>query len=172
MGEGPRRGRRSSPRVDAILARVRPGLPIWDLCCDGGQIGSVALDRDPAATVVFVDVRPAIVRALESLLARFPHYTGRYRVVCADILRMDLPTAPAAFVVAGVGTDLTWAFVQRLAGRQGDCIVASTSQCPTRFEETGRRSGCAVEGRQHVSSRHGRQTIWSLTVGPPRLSEC
>ncbi len=148
--------------MDAILAHVPRGQTIWDLCCDGGQIGSVALDRDPEATVVFVDKRPRIVEDLTALLARFPHYRGRYRIVCDDILRMDLPSGPATFIVAGVGTDLIWEFVSRLAGRRGDCIIASTSQDPVRFEEMGRRGGFALDGRQVVRSRHGSQTIWTV----------
>ncbi len=164
-GHAPLSGRRSSPRVEAILARVQPGLPIWDLCCDGGQIGCVAMDRDPAASVVFVDKRPGIVRALTPLVARWPPYAGRYRILCADVLRMDLPPGPVNFVIAGVGTNLVWAFADRLTDRVGDLVICSTSQSPERFEALGQERDFAVGDRQEVRSRHGSQTIWTLRRG-------
>jgi tRNA A22 N-methylase len=154
--------RRSSTRVDAILACVAPGLPVWDLCCDGGQIGCVAMDRDPLVPVVFVDKRPRILGALERLVARGPHYAGRYRIVSADVLWMDLPPVAVNFIIAGVGTDLICAFLDRLVSRRGDRIVCSTSQCPDRFEALAEAHGFMVDSRQGVVSRHGSQTIWTL----------
>lgn len=155
-------GRRSTPRVDAILARVEPTLPVWDLCCDGGVIGCVAMDRDPSATVVFVDKRPRILDALGALLARGPHYAGRHTIACADILDMPLPPAPVNFIVAGVGTNLICAFLQRVASRTGDRIVASTSQNPERLARLAADAGFLATAREDVTSRTGRQTIWTM----------
>jgi hypothetical protein len=154
--------RRSSPRVDALLDGLDPTRPLWDLCCDGGQIGCVAMDRHPGATVVFVDKRPRLVAELASRLERTPRYHGRYRIERADILRLTLPSAPATVVLAGVGTNLILAFLARLEGRRGDRLVCSTSQCPDRFETLASAQGLVVLGRVQVRSRHGQQTIWRL----------
>lgn len=148
--------------MQAILSRVDAALPVWDLCCDGGLIGCVAMDREPTATVVFVDKRARIVEALEGLLARGPHYAGRHRVLCADILEMPLPAAPVNFIVAGVGTNLICAFLGRLHHRPGDRIVASTSQNPERFERLAAEAGFLAADREAVTSRTGRQTIWTM----------
>ena len=158
--------RRSSTRVDAILRRVDPALPVWDLCCDRGQIGCVALDRDGDATVVFVDKRARILEPLVALVAAEPDYAARARILCADILDMALPDAPANFIVAGVGTNLICAFLDRLTGRSGDRLVCSTSQSPERFERLSAVSGFIALDREDVSSRHGRQTIWTLHRAP------
>jgi tRNA A22 N-methylase len=164
-GHVPRIGRRSSPRVDALLGRVQPRLPIWDLCCDGGQIGCVAMDRDPTASVVFVDRRPGIVEALTPQVARWPRYAGRYRILCADVLRMTLPPTPVNFIIAGVGTNLVWAFADRLVDRVGDVVICATSQCPERFEALGAGRDFVVRDRLEVRSRYGRQTMWTLRRG-------
>lgn len=119
------------------------------------------MDRDPAVQVVFVDKRPRIVEALRPLLERRPRYAGRYRLVCADILAMDLPPAPANFIVAGVGTNLIWAFAARLA-RRDDRVVCSTSQSPDRFEALAAGSAFEAVDRLEVRSRTGSQTIWTL----------
>lgn len=155
-------GRRRSARVQSILARLDATLPVWDLCCDGGVIGCAAMDLDPAATVVFVDKRPRILAALEALLARGPQYAGRQRVVCADILEMPLPPTPVNFIVAGVGTNLICAFLTRMHDRTGDRIVASTSQNADRFERLAATAGFVAADRELVTSRTGRQTVWTL----------
>lgn len=169
-------GRRSSARVDAILDRVDAALPLWDLCCDRGQIGCVAMDRHRRASVVFVDKRPRILEPLVALIAGTPAYTGRARIVCDDILDMALPAAPVNFVVAGVGTNLICAFLERLTGRVTDRLVCSTSQSPERFERLAAARGFVAADRADLASRHGRQTIWTLHrpvpeagAGPRRL---
>jgi hypothetical protein len=154
--------RRAAPRIRATLARLDTALPIWDLCCDAGIIGRTAMDDDPAASIVFVDKRPHIVEALEARLAREPRYAGRHRVLIADIRQMPLPPSPVNLIVAGVGTNLICAFLARLRDRHGDRIVASTSQNPERFERLAAEAGFLAGGPETVTSREGRQTIWTL----------
>lgn len=158
--------RRVAPRIRATLARIDPALPIWDLCCDAGVIGRTAMDDDPVATVVFVDKRPRIVESLEARLAREPRYAGRHRVLTADIRQLPLPPSPVNFIVAGVGTNLICAFLERLRERTHDRIIASTSQNPERFERLAAAAGFAVDARETVTSREGRQTIWTLRSAP------
>lgn len=155
-------GRRVAPRVRATLARIDGALPIWDLCCDAGIIGRTAMDDDSAASVVFVEKRHGIAETLEARLAREPRYDGRHRVVLADIRQMLLPPSPVNFIIAGVGTNLICAFLQRLEPGRADRIVASTSQNPDRFERLAAGVGFAAEQREVVTSRDGSQTIWTL----------
>ena len=154
--------RRSSPRVDALLARVAPGLPIWDLCCDSGQIGIVALERDPSCRVVFVDKRADLMLALARDLARRPRCAYRYELVRADIRTMDLPNEAATFIIAGVGTNLICAFLDRLSARMGDGVICSTSQDPARFERLVAARGYMATDRLDLTSPQGRQTVWTV----------
>jgi hypothetical protein len=117
------------------------------------------------ASVVFVDRRPNIAEALAPLVARWSRYVGRYRILCVDVLRMDLPPTPVNFIIAGVGTNLVWAFADRLVHRVGDIVICSTSQCPERFETLGQGRGFVVRDRLEVRSRSGRQTMWTLRRG-------
>ncbi|BCS32543.1 hypothetical protein TBR22_A17570 [Luteitalea sp. TBR-22] len=149
-----------SPRIAAIVDLIDPALPVWDLCCDRGVIGCAVLDRFPEAAVIFVEKRPRIVEALRDAVANRSGRQGRYRVVCDDVRHMPLPDAPASFVVAGVGTNLICEFLARVAHRDGDRVVCSTSQSPDRFERLTGEAGWRVVARRDVASRTGRQTVW------------
>lgn len=154
-------------RIDTILDLLDPALPVWDLCCDRGVIGCAVLDRWPEAAVTFVEKRPAIVAALVGFVAQRSDRGGRYEVRGEDVLRMALPAHPASFVIAGVGTNLMCAVLARLAGREGDCVVCSTSQSPERFERLAGEAGWHVRARRDVSSRTGRQTVWLVVPAGP-----
>jgi hypothetical protein len=156
---------RRTARVRAIVGLLDRTLPVWDLCCDHARIGSAALDEYPEAHVVFVDRARLTVERLQTSLARSRRFRARYRLLCADVLRMELPATAANFVVAGVSTNVICSFLERLLHRSGDRIVCNTFQDAARFERRVLDLGFAIEARVDVATRRGRQRAWALSRG-------
>jgi hypothetical protein len=155
--------RRRTDRVRVIVGLLDRTLPVWDLCCDHGRIGSAALEAYPEAHAVFVDRARLTVERLDASLARSRQFSGRYRVLWADVLRMELPAPAANFVVAGVSTSVICAFLERLRDRSGDRIVCNTFQDASRFERRAPDLGFAIDARVDVATRSGRQRVWALS---------
>jgi tRNA A22 N-methylase len=156
---------RRTARVRAIVGLLDRTLPIWDLCCDHARIGSAALDEYPDGYVVFVDRAWLTVERLEKTLACSRRFSARYRLLWADVLRMELPATAANFVVAGVSTNVICAFLERLLHRSGDRIVCNTFQDAARFERRAQALGFAIDARVEVATRRGRQRVWALSRG-------
>ena len=167
MAEGRRSTstRRGSERVREITGLLHPALPVWDLCCDHGQIGCAALAALTGTQVVFVDRARPTVERLERRLGHSQRFAGRYRVQCDDVLQMELPAAAVNFVVAGVSTNLICAFLSRLLDRRGDRIVCNTFQDASRFEERVLALGFTIDTSVDVTTPGGRQRIWVLASG-------
>ena len=150
-------------RLNTIVGLLNPALPVWDLCCDHGYIGSAAMHRHPSTHVTFVDDKKHTVDKLAGWLNRSSRVTRRYRVLCADVLMMELPAAAANFVIAGVSTEVIGAFLGRLAGRRGDYIICNTFQSPSRFEARVLALGLTVDTSADVATPSGRQQrVWRL----------
>ena len=149
-------------RIRAIVELVDPALPVWDLCCDLGQIGIAVMAQHLDTHVVFVERAARTAERLEHRLCRRREAAGRYRVVCADMLEIELPAAPANFVVAGVSTPLICGFLGRLTGRGDDRIICNTFQDAARFEARARSAGFLVKESRAVATRSGRQRLWRL----------
>jgi tRNA A22 N-methylase len=145
-----------------IVGFLDRALPVWDLCCDHGRIGSAALEAYPEAHAVFVDRARLTVERLAGSLAHTRRFSGRYRLLLADVLRMELPAAAANFVVAGVSTNVICAFLDRLRARWGDRIVCNTFQDASRFELRVQGLGFAIDSCVDVATRSGRQRVWAL----------
>jgi len=60
----------SSGRIEAILRYIRPGRPLYDLCCDHGLIGLTALLEKGSSKVYFVDQSLNALRPLQNVLAQ------------------------------------------------------------------------------------------------------
>ena len=58
-------------RLQALLDRCAPGLPLWDLCCDHGLLGLAALASGKFPEVIFNDSVPHVLTDLEPRLADF-----------------------------------------------------------------------------------------------------
>lgn len=153
---------RGSRRVRAIVNLLNPSLPVWDLCCDHGSIGRAALEQCSETRVVFVDRSAQTVRKLAEALGGSSGLAGRYRLVCADVLRMELPAAPVNFVIGGVSSLVICRFLEGVAGRRGDRLVCNTFQDPERFEARVRTLGLGIQTSLDVSTRRGVQRIWRL----------
>jgi hypothetical protein len=162
VGNEPGRIRTGNERVRAIVDLLNPALPVWDLCCDRGRIGCAVLDRHPVPQVVFVDRAMLTVGALEQSLQRYSRFAGRYRIVCADVIQMELPPPPVNFVVAGVSTNVICAFLSRLVDRRGDRIIGNTFQNASRFERRALAVGVAIQTSVDVVTRSGTQRVWRL----------
>ena len=65
----------------------------------------------PDTRVVFVDRATQTIRTLAESLGRSSGLAGRYRLVCADVLHMELPAAPVNFVIAGVSNVVIYRFL-------------------------------------------------------------
>jgi tRNA (adenine22-N1)-methyltransferase len=154
--------RRGTERVRAIIDLLNPALPVWDLCCDHGHIGCAALEQYPVTQVVFVDKAMRTVGRLERSLRRYSRLAGRYRMVCADVIQMELPAAPVNFVVAGVSSRVIGAFLSRLVSRRGDRIICNTFQNAARFEARSLAVGLAIDKSFDVATRSGIQRLWLL----------
>ncbi len=154
--------RRGTARVRAMVDLLRPGMTVWDLCCDRGHIGLAALEHDPAADAVFVDRAMRTVDTLERALARNARVAGRYRVICADVRQLELPAPPVNFVIAGVSTKLIAAFLQRVVSRSGDRVICNTFQDPSGFQARAVALGFVIEQSLEVDARSGSQGIWVL----------
>jgi hypothetical protein len=157
-------------RIRAIVGLVDPALPVWDLCCDLGQIGAAVMAQHPEAKVIFVDRAARTAERLGRSLSRRPDAAGRYCVVCADLMAVELPAGPVNFIVAGVSTNVICAFLARLRGRDGDRIICNTFQDAARFEARARSTGFLIEESLDVATRNGRQRLWRLEVAPSRDS--
>jgi len=59
-----------SARLSAALENSKTGLPLWDICCDHGQLGLQALQNGNFSEVHFVDQVPHIIQKLENLVRR------------------------------------------------------------------------------------------------------
>jgi tRNA (adenine22-N1)-methyltransferase len=58
-------------RLQALLDRCEPGLPLWDLCCDHGLLGIAALESGKFSEVIFNDAVPHVLDALAERLAGY-----------------------------------------------------------------------------------------------------
>jgi hypothetical protein len=155
-------GLRGSSRVRAIVDLLNPALPVWDLCCDHGFIGRAALEQYSDTRAVFVDRAAQTVRALAESLGRSSRLAGRYRLVCADALHMELPAAPVNFVIAGVSSIVICRFLEGVTGRRGDRIVCNTFQDPELFEARVRTLRLGIHTSLDVATRRGVQRLWRL----------
>lgn len=80
-----------SSRLTVIFDQLIPGLPVWDLCCDHGYLGSHAYLRQQFPEVNFVDQVPEIIARLEERFLR-------------EIVQPTNPTKPR--FIASAGEDL------------------------------------------------------------------
>jgi tRNA (adenine22-N1)-methyltransferase len=97
-----------SARIEAIVQAVRPGIPLYDLCCDHGLIGRKAHERKGSSPVHFVDQSAAVIQRLRERLTPFADRLGRDFLIWESRAEdLPRPTVPSDFVLAGVGIPCT-----------------------------------------------------------------
>jgi len=123
-----------SNRLQFIYENLRPGMPVWDFCCDHGYLGVEALKSGRFPQVHFVDQVPHIVENVESIVnekfcglrkqARFYAMRGE------DIEEV----VQGSVVIAGVGAFAICKILQALL-RKNLLQAQRLILCPQRDEE-------------------------------------
>jgi tRNA (adenine22-N1)-methyltransferase len=103
-----------SHRLQSLLDRCQPGLPLWDLCCDHGLLGLEALNSGLFSEIVFND---AVAHVLEPLRAQLGEFENA-RVVHAFAEDIVEPLT-GNLVLAGIGGEKIFRILSRhlAAGR-------------------------------------------------------
>lgn len=74
----------------------------WDLCCDHGAVGRAVLEAYPHCRVIFNDIHPDIMRALDDKLTQLDSINYQLIVCPAENIELS-PSARPVIVLAGVG---------------------------------------------------------------------
>ena len=134
-----------SPRIETILNHCQKGWITYDLCCDQGKIGILALAQGITSEVIFVDRLSHLVESIEKKLSPFLNYDNEKSVAfkVEDILEMQPNNhVQANFIIAGVGMDLCLQALKKLSlqvpdGSRFICQVnRSVTQLPSQVENS------------------------------------
>ena len=103
-------------RLEKVVSLIEPGLPVWDLCCDHGYVGTRALENNLSPEVHFVDAVPEIVGALEKKLSDFGEFLGAPRVEFHKLKAEDLSweNISGNLIITGVGVDTIIAILEAI----------------------------------------------------------
>jgi tRNA (adenine22-N1)-methyltransferase len=97
-------GTSMSARIEAIVRSVRPGVPLYDLCCDHGLIGQRAYEQRGSTPVHLVDQSATVILRLRERLAPFREQLGKdFLIWQAKAEEVPHPARTSDFVLAGVG---------------------------------------------------------------------
>jgi len=86
-----------SARLQNLLDRCEPGLPLWDLCCDHGLLGFAAIESGKFSEVILND---AVAHVVEDLDRKLEDSPGRTILALAEQINEPLT---GNVVIAGVG---------------------------------------------------------------------
>jgi tRNA (adenine22-N1)-methyltransferase len=87
-----------SLRLQTLLDRCEPGLPLWDLCCDHGLLGLAALASGKFQEVIFND---AVAHVLEDLAPKLAGYENSRAILA---LAEDIAEPITGnLILAGIG---------------------------------------------------------------------
>lgn len=183
-----------SPKLQLIYENLLPGEDLWDLCCDHGYLGQVALASNEFNQVFFVDQVPHIIEKLEArlrkespksfdldasepseveaslikqtyLLSRKAHF----RNVPAELLQESLF---GNVVIAGVGAYTAFAIVKSLWERQflqAKRLILSPQRDDEKFlrwlSEMDDNFNHRYQLKSQQSVREGRRPLWVYVCG-------
>ncbi|RYF50344.1 MAG: methyltransferase domain-containing protein [Cytophagaceae bacterium] len=106
---------RLTKRMNAIVGYVRPDSTVFDICCDHGLMGLLALAQRNDSEVVFVDQSERALAAVrESLKDLDPSLAARAKVLCTAAETIVVPESPSDFIIAGVGTHTVISIIDHL----------------------------------------------------------
>lgn len=125
-----------SSRLQVIYDSLVPGQPVWDFCCDHGQLGIKAYQSGNHPQIYFVDQVPHIMQRLENLFAK----KALENSVCqpfffcqaGEDIQVDLR---GAVVIAGVGSTTIQTMLQAWLKR-GNLQASRLIFCPHKGAET------------------------------------
>jgi tRNA (adenine22-N1)-methyltransferase len=93
------------PRLEAIAARVLPGLPLADLCCDHAHLAAELLARGRVPRAIAGDLEPGPLEGAARELRELG-LGDRVELRCGDGLAVLEPGEVGTVVLAGVGAPL------------------------------------------------------------------
>jgi tRNA (adenine22-N1)-methyltransferase len=94
-----------SHRLNTIYQHILPNVPLWDVCCDHGQLGFFAYQRQYCSHVFFVDQVETIMTNLERLFERkirFENNPVQAHFFTRDGSKLD-DNLTGTVVIAGIG---------------------------------------------------------------------
>ena len=95
-----------SLRLNTLLELCRPGLPLWDLCCDHGYLGEAAWHSGRFPEVIFND-------AVDDLLERLkPRLTDPACRIVGGLAEEISEPLRGNIVIAGIGGQKTYRILQ------------------------------------------------------------
>lgn len=147
-----------SLRLNSILERCEPGLPLWDLCCDHGQLGLAALASGHFPEVIFND---SVKRLLEPIQLQLVGHAG-CRFVCSLAEDISEPLT-GNVVLAGIGGEKIFRILSAHAGCQS-LLARKIIACPEKDAEWMAQQkipGFVITEHLTIPHNHGVRQIYS-----------
>jgi tRNA (adenine22-N1)-methyltransferase len=95
---------RASERMKLFVELALDDLPLWDMCCDHGYIGLLALSSKRFSHVYFVDNVDHIIKRLQNLIDQSPVKYDSSTITLVNSKAEDLKVyIDGTCVIAGVG---------------------------------------------------------------------
>lgn len=120
-----------SARLEAILSLVHGDRPLFDLCCDHGQIGLRALERWSLPHLILVDQSAAVMDVLSKRIAqRGESLQSRITLLRQPAETLHLPEEACDIVIAGVGSSSCISIIEGLfeSGIKGHRLILACQQ--------------------------------------------
>lgn len=158
-----------SERLQFIFDNLKPGLPVWDFCCDHGYLGGQALKSGRFPEVVFVDQVPHIIANIQEVVFRkFPEHRSRARFISAKGEEIT-EVVQGNVIIAGVGAFVILRILKSLCDR-GLLQAERLLLCPQRDQEkllTILQESCGgfsekflLEKKTTLLERHRSRTVF------------
>lgn len=94
---------RLSERLNILLSFCKKGSPLWDLACDHGYLGLMALEKQLCPHVTFCDLSKVAMEALKCQPLLMNKYQGFHEIVTGDFCDLQIPDRDCNIVLAGLG---------------------------------------------------------------------
>lgn len=160
----PPRPRLLSERIRALVARLEPDLPVYDLCCDHGLIGLLAWQEDPQRPVTFVDQSSAALEALQKELSKERYQKAPLTVEICEAESLGPLSSSSNIVIAGVGNATILRILHKLVPERAPPhrLVLCSQQEPTPLLRHGEERGWILLESHPVNERGRVRTILSF----------
>jgi tRNA (adenine22-N1)-methyltransferase len=150
-----------SPRLQALLDRCEPGLPLWDLCCDHGLLGLAALESGKFSEVIFNDAVPHVLEALAPQISNYENS----RVVLGLAEEIQEPLT-GNLILAGIGGEKIFKILSTYSAA-GRLNARHIIVCPEKHAEwLSRQSLPGFKLAEHLTipHNHTKREILYFTV--------
>lgn len=93
-----------SKRLERILSLITPSKNLYDICCDHGELGIEALQRELCENLILIDRVPSIISNLSKKLEVTDIPSRRkIRVLCEDAAKNPRHFSNSTIIIAGIG---------------------------------------------------------------------